>query len=251
MSGAGWRVERSGAWGAAGDWVAHPLRLLRSCCLAGLPAHPPLLLCRHPTRAALPAGEGARVPRVIFVQAGAAAARHSGGPARALWRDACGRAHPGRRVCGARQQARHGERAAAQRAHAAVWRRAVPPCHGRVQGRCGVAMAVGCCAWRWAGGGHAGMLRAGACAWPPAAPPSGTHAHHPHSRHLPTPAPPRPAGIGTINCPDISREEIVNACGIDDFHDGVNYTRTACVIAVSTRWDAATAGWRAAACCWL
>lgn len=40
-----------------------------------------------------------------------------------------------------------------------------------------------------------------------------------------------PAGIGTISCPDISREEIVNACGIDDFHDGVNYTRTACVIA--------------------
>lgn len=29
-----------------------------------------------------------------------------------------------------------------------------------------------------------------------------------------------PAGIGTISCPDISREEIVNACGIDDFHDG-------------------------------
>lgn len=41
------------------------------------------------------------------------------------------------------------------------------------------------------------------------------------------------AGIGQINCPDISREEIVNACGIDDFHDGVNYTRTACVIAVA------------------
>ena len=41
------------------------------------------------------------------------------------------------------------------------------------------------------------------------------------------------AGIGSIPCPDISREEIVNACGIDDFHDGVNYTRTACVIAVA------------------
>ena len=38
-------------------------------------------------------------------------------------------------------------------------------------------------------------------------------------------------------CPDISREEIVNACGIDDFHDGVNYTRTACVIAVSKARD--------------
>ena len=31
----------------------------------------------------------------------------------------------------------------------------------------------------------------------------------------------------------LGREEIVNACGIDDFHDGVNYTRTSCVIAVS------------------
>ena len=39
--------------------------------------------------------------------------------------------------------------------------------------------------------------------------------------------------VGGLPCPDISREEIVNACGVDDFHDGVNYTRTACVIAVS------------------
>ena len=45
------------------------------------------------------------------------------------------------------------------------------------------------------------------------------------------------AGIGGISCPDISREEIVNACGIDDFHDGVNYTRTACVIAVAKARD--------------
>lgn len=45
------------------------------------------------------------------------------------------------------------------------------------------------------------------------------------------------AGIGQLTCPDISREEIVNACGIDDFHDGVNYTRTACVIAVSKARD--------------
>lgn len=44
-------------------------------------------------------------------------------------------------------------------------------------------------------------------------------------------------GIGNLTCPDISREEIVNACGIDDFHDGVNYTRTACVIAVSKARD--------------
>lgn len=36
-----------------------------------------------------------------------------------------------------------------------------------------------------------------------------------------------------MTCPDISREEIVNACGVDDLHDGVNYTRTACVIAVT------------------
>lgn len=45
------------------------------------------------------------------------------------------------------------------------------------------------------------------------------------------------AGIGQLTCPDISREEIVNACGVDDFHDGVNYTRTACVIAVSKARD--------------
>ena len=45
------------------------------------------------------------------------------------------------------------------------------------------------------------------------------------------------ASIGELTCPDISREEIVNACGVDDFHDGVNYTRTACVIAVSKARD--------------
>lgn len=44
-------------------------------------------------------------------------------------------------------------------------------------------------------------------------------------------------GMNELICPDISREEIVNACGIDDFHDGVNYTRTACVIAVSKARD--------------
>ena len=27
--------------------------------------------------------------------------------------------------------------------------------------------------------------------------------------------------------------QIVNACGVEDFHDGVNYMRTACVIAVT------------------
>lgn len=45
------------------------------------------------------------------------------------------------------------------------------------------------------------------------------------------------ASVGDLTCPDISREEIVNACGVDDFHDGVNYTRTACVIAVSKARD--------------
>ena len=34
-----------------------------------------------------------------------------------------------------------------------------------------------------------------------------------------------------------SREEIVNACGVDDLHDGVNYVRTAVVIAVSKARD--------------
>ena len=43
--------------------------------------------------------------------------------------------------------------------------------------------------------------------------------------------------VGGLPCPDISREEIVNACGVDDFHDGVNYTRTACIIAVSKAAD--------------
>jgi hypothetical protein len=26
--------------------------------------------------------------------------------------------------------------------------------------------------------------------------------------------------VGRLTCPDISREEIVNACGVDDVHDG-------------------------------
>ena len=33
------------------------------------------------------------------------------------------------------------------------------------------------------------------------------------------------------------REDIINACGVDEVHDGVNYTRTACVIAVSRAKD--------------
>jgi hypothetical protein len=39
--------------------------------------------------------------------------------------------------------------------------------------------------------------------------------------------------VGQMQCSDISREEIVNSCGVDDIHDGVNYTRTACVIAIA------------------
>ncbi|GLC37302.1 hypothetical protein PLESTF_000486000 [Pleodorina starrii] len=41
--------------------------------------------------------------------------------------------------------------------------------------------------------------------------------------------------VGALQCPDLSHEDIVNACGLDyeGGHDGVNYVRTACVIAVS------------------
>ncbi|BAB02559.1 unnamed protein product [Arabidopsis thaliana] len=39
--------------------------------------------------------------------------------------------------------------------------------------------------------------------------------------------------VGAIKCPPITREEIVNACGVEDIHDGTNYSRTACVIAVA------------------
>ena len=38
-------------------------------------------------------------------------------------------------------------------------------------------------------------------------------------------------------CTDITREEIINACGIDDVHDGVNYTRVACIVATSKARD--------------
>ncbi|BFI43147.1 hypothetical protein AXG93_1633s1050 [Marchantia polymorpha subsp. ruderalis] len=43
--------------------------------------------------------------------------------------------------------------------------------------------------------------------------------------------------VGGVKCPSISREEIVNACGVEDTHDGTNYFRTACVIAVSKARD--------------
>jgi len=39
--------------------------------------------------------------------------------------------------------------------------------------------------------------------------------------------------VGKARCPDIDREEIVNACGVDDFHDGANVIRTACVIGMA------------------
>ena len=38
---------------------------------------------------------------------------------------------------------------------------------------------------------------------------------------------------GGLQCPPIRREDIANACGVEDIHDGVNYVRTACVIAVA------------------
>ncbi|CAD6270357.1 unnamed protein product [Miscanthus lutarioriparius] len=44
--------------------------------------------------------------------------------------------------------------------------------------------------------------------------------------------------VGNIRCPPITREEIVNACGVEDIHDGTNYSRTACVIAVAKARDA-------------
>ncbi|KAM1225706.1 hypothetical protein ACFX13_045142 [Malus domestica] len=43
--------------------------------------------------------------------------------------------------------------------------------------------------------------------------------------------------VGGIKCPPITREEIVNACGVEDLHDGTNYSRTACVIAVAKARD--------------
>uniref|UniRef100_I1R4J0 Dynamin-type G domain-containing protein n=1 Tax=Oryza glaberrima TaxID=4538 RepID=I1R4J0_ORYGL len=43
--------------------------------------------------------------------------------------------------------------------------------------------------------------------------------------------------VGSIRCPPITREEIVNACGVEDIHDGTNYSRTACVLAVAKARD--------------
>ena len=39
--------------------------------------------------------------------------------------------------------------------------------------------------------------------------------------------------VNSVECPPVSREDIVNSCGVDEVHNGVNYTRTACVIAIA------------------
>lgn len=39
--------------------------------------------------------------------------------------------------------------------------------------------------------------------------------------------------LGGLVCAPVNKEEIVNACGVDEMHDGINYTRTACIIAVA------------------
>ena len=39
--------------------------------------------------------------------------------------------------------------------------------------------------------------------------------------------------MGALPCPGVSSEEVANACGLEDTHDGVNYMRAACVIAMA------------------
>lgn len=39
--------------------------------------------------------------------------------------------------------------------------------------------------------------------------------------------------MGQLKCPTVDREEIVNACGVDDLHDGANVIRTAVVVGTS------------------
>lgn len=39
--------------------------------------------------------------------------------------------------------------------------------------------------------------------------------------------------VGQLKCPAVDREEIVNACGVDDLHDGANVIRTAVVVGTS------------------
>lgn len=43
--------------------------------------------------------------------------------------------------------------------------------------------------------------------------------------------------VGSIKCPQVTREDIVNASGLDELHDGANYARTACVIGVAKARD--------------
>lgn len=45
------------------------------------------------------------------------------------------------------------------------------------------------------------------------------------------------AVVSTMPCPEIEREEIMNACGVDDFHDGANVIRTACVVGMAKARD--------------
>lgn len=43
--------------------------------------------------------------------------------------------------------------------------------------------------------------------------------------------------VNAVECPQVSREDIINSCGVDEIHNGVNYTRTACVIAIARAKD--------------
>lgn len=43
--------------------------------------------------------------------------------------------------------------------------------------------------------------------------------------------------VGQMTCPAVSREEVVNACGVDEVHDGVNYIRAACTVAINKAKD--------------
>lgn len=40
--------------------------------------------------------------------------------------------------------------------------------------------------------------------------------------------------VGKLKCQTISREEIVNACGVEDIHDGTNYVRLTISIIMSS-----------------
>lgn len=44
--------------------------------------------------------------------------------------------------------------------------------------------------------------------------------------------------MGAMTCPTVEREELVNACGVDDFHDGANVVRTACIVGMAKARDA-------------